>query len=102
MKRLIEATVRVGFVTACRRAGAPTSFEPSGRKATTEGVVRAPSAFVITTGEPPSITQTTEFVVPRSMPMILLLLMIGPRVQDPCQHRAGPKALSSKELSRNR
>ncbi len=76
MKRLIEAIVRVGFVTAWRFAGAPTSLDPSERKATTEGVVRAPSAFVTTTGAPPSMTETTEFVVPRSMPMILLLLMV--------------------------
>ncbi len=50
MKRLIEAIVRVGLVTAWRLAGAPTSFAPSGWKATTEGVVRPPSALGITTG----------------------------------------------------
>jgi hypothetical protein len=27
----------------------------------------------MTTGSPPSITATTEFVVPRSMPIILLM-----------------------------
>ena len=32
--------------------------------------MRPPSSFVMTTGWPPSITATTEFVVPRSMPMI--------------------------------
>ena len=42
---------------------------------TTEGVVRDPSALVMTTASPPSITATTEFVVPRSMPMIFFLLM---------------------------
>src|SRR4029077_5236339 len=41
---------------------------------TTEGVVRAPSWFGITTDSPPCITATTELVVPRSMPIILLLL----------------------------
>ena len=35
------------------------------------GVVRPPSAFGITTGSPPSMTATTELVVPRSMPITL-------------------------------
>ena len=37
--------------------------------ATTEGVVRAPSAFAITIGSPFSIVATHEFVVPRSIPI---------------------------------
>jgi hypothetical protein len=37
------------------------------------GVVRPPLALVMTTGLPPSITATTEFVVPKSIPMILLI-----------------------------
>src|SRR5690606_1835368 len=41
--------------------------------ATTDGVVRAPSAFSMTLGFLPSMTATHEFVVPRSMPMILLM-----------------------------
>jgi hypothetical protein len=40
-------------------------------KATTEGVVRAPSELGMTTGSPPSITATHELVVPKSIPMIL-------------------------------
>jgi hypothetical protein len=39
--------------------------------ATTDGVVRDPSAFGITTGSPASKTLTTEFVVPRSIPTAL-------------------------------
>jgi hypothetical protein len=35
---------------------------------TTEGVVRAPSLLGMTTGSPASRTETTELVVPRSMP----------------------------------
>ena len=35
------------------------------------GMVRPPSADGMTVGSPPSMTATTEFVVPRSMPMIL-------------------------------
>jgi len=45
-------------------------------KATTEGVVQPPSALAITTGLSPSMTATTEFVVPRSMPMVLLNLVL--------------------------
>jgi hypothetical protein len=43
MKRLIEEIVRVGFVTAWRRAGSPTSTSPLSVKATTLGVSRLPS-----------------------------------------------------------
>ena len=42
-------------------------------KPTTDGVVRAPSAFAMTTGSPPSITATQLLVVPKSIPMILLI-----------------------------
>src|SRR6516162_8053478 len=54
---------------AWRRAIWPTSRWPSLVNATTDGVVRPPSSFAITLGSPPSMTATTEFVVPRSMPM---------------------------------
>ena len=36
-----------------------------------EGVVRLPSLLGMTTGSPPSITATHEFVVPRSIPITL-------------------------------
>ena len=42
-----------------------------------EGIVRPPSADAMTVGSPPSITATTEFVVPRSMPMILPIVVSG-------------------------
>ena len=71
MKRLIEKTVFSGFVTCWRFAGAPTSRWPSFVNATTDGVVRPPSAFGITVGSPPSITAMHEFVVPRSIPITL-------------------------------
>jgi hypothetical protein len=45
-------------------------------KATMEGVVLAPSAFAITVGLPPSMTATQLFVVPRSIPMILLIIFL--------------------------
>src|SRR6266481_2363980 len=69
MKRLIEKTVFSGFVMPCRFATWPTRISPSFAKPTTEGVRRLPSWFAITVGLPPSTTATTEFVVPRSMPI---------------------------------
>src|SRR5262245_42741034 len=71
MKRLIEKMVWRGLVTACRLATWPTRRSPSFVKPTTDGVVRPPSALGMTTGSPPSMTATTELVVPRSMPMTL-------------------------------
>src|SRR6266478_6485981 len=65
-----------GLVTDWRLATWPTRRLPSFANATTEGVVRPPSEFVITVGSPPSMTATTEFVVPRSIPIILLILRI--------------------------
>ena len=69
MNRLMENTVFSGFVIACRLATWPTRISPSFVKPTTEGVSRLPSWFGITVGLPPSMTATTEFVVPRSMPI---------------------------------
>ena len=68
MWRLTDRMVRSTLVTAWRLATSPTSTSPFLAKATTDGVVREPSALVMTVGSPPSRTQTTEFVVPRSMP----------------------------------
>src|SRR3954462_7602955 len=73
MKRLIEKTVFAGFVTAWRLATVPTRRSPPCVKATTDGVVRPPSAFSMTVGSPPSRTAMHEFVVPRSMPMVLAM-----------------------------
>src|SRR6267143_10730 len=87
MNRLIEYTVFSGFVTACRFATCPTSRSPVLVIATTDGVVRAPSWLGITTGSPPCITATTEFVVPRSIPIILLIAAIPP---EPFCHFRSP------------
>jgi hypothetical protein len=64
-----------GLVTACRLAGWPTRRSPSSVKATIDGVVRMPSAFSMTFGVLPSMTATQEFVVPRSMPMTLPIVL---------------------------
>src|ERR1700731_456157 len=73
MKRLIEKIVFCGFVTAWRLATVPTSRSPEAVKATTDGVVRPPSAFSMTVGSPPSRAAMHEFVVPRSMPMVFAM-----------------------------
>src|SRR4051812_10379076 len=73
MKRLMEKTVFVGLVTACRLATVPTRRSPLCVKATTDGVVRPPSAFSMTVGSPPSSTAMHEFVVPRSIPMVFAM-----------------------------
>src|SRR5277367_2649714 len=73
IRRLMAKRVLEGLVTAWRLAGWPTRRSPSSRMATTEGVVRAPSAFSITFGVLPSMMATHELVVPRSMPIILLM-----------------------------
>src|SRR5579871_3871432 len=57
------------LVIAWRLATSPTRRSPLLVNATTDGVVRAPSALGMTTGSPPSITATHEFVVPRSIPI---------------------------------
>src|SRR5208283_3790933 len=73
IRRLMAKKVLEGLVTAWRLAGWPTRRSPSSRMATTDGVVRAPSAFSITFGVLPSMIATQELVVPRSMPIILLM-----------------------------
>src|SRR5436309_14064865 len=76
MKRLIEYTVFSGLTAAWRRASCPTRRSPDLVKATTDGVVRPPSAFGMTTGSPASMTATTEFVVPRSMPTVFAIVIL--------------------------
>src|ERR1700722_13969062 len=70
--------VPFGFRIACRRASWPTRRSPWEVKATTDGVVRAPSAFGITVGLPPSLTAITELVVPRSIPTALAIVASSP------------------------
>src|SRR6478672_5926785 len=68
MWRLTERMVRSTLVTAWRLAISPTSTSPFLLNATTDGVVRPPSAFAMMVGSPPSRTATAELVVPRSIP----------------------------------
>ena len=63
----------LGLVTACLLAGSPTNLSPSFVKPTTDGVVLPPSGLGITVGSPPSITATQELVVPKSIPITLLI-----------------------------
>src|SRR6188474_2463331 len=91
MKRLIEKTVLVGLVIAWRLATWPTSRSPVFVNATTEGVVRVPSEFEITTGSPPSITATHELVVPRSIPMVLPIVPPMAKRGEAC---ASPRPLA--------
>src|SRR5215467_14530800 len=60
--------VPFGFKIACRRASCPTRRSPASVNATTDGVVRDPSALGITVGFPASVAAITELVVPRSIP----------------------------------
>src|SRR3954462_327215 len=60
--------VRSTLGTAWRLATSPPRTSPFFAEATTLGVVRLPSALAMTMGSPPSSTETTEFVVPRSIP----------------------------------
>ena len=74
ISRLMAKKVLVGLVTAWRLGGLADealAVVLDGHHGL--GVVRAPSAFSTTLGALPSITATHEFVVPRSMPMILLI-----------------------------
>src|SRR3989304_3952856 len=74
--RLICMTVFSGFRTACRFAGSPTRM-PSFVNATTDGNIFPPyvlpSALGMMRGVPASMYAPSEFVVPRSMPMILAI-----------------------------
>src|SRR6185295_5768553 len=84
MWRFTDRIVRSGLVMAWRLATSPTRTSPVFENATTEGVVRAPSALGITEGSPASSTATTELVVPRSMPTALDMgcsLLIGQLVR---------------------
>ena len=62
-----------GLVTRCLCATLPTRRSPFLVTATTDGVVRSPSALVITSGLPATMYAKALLVVPRSIPIILLI-----------------------------
>src|SRR3954451_6415885 len=93
VSRLTDRTVRSTLVTACRLATSPVSTSPFLANATTDGVVRDPSALAITVGSPPSNTETTELVVPRSMPTARAIPGSFPRYVLRRFSRAEPTAL---------
>src|SRR4051794_18274123 len=76
MNRFADEIVPFGFRIAWRRASWPTRRSPCSVNATTEGVVRDPSELGITTGWPPSTVAITEFVVPRSIPTALAIIVL--------------------------
>src|SRR6478735_3698305 len=86
--RFTERIVRSGFVIAWRLATSPTRTSPVLENATTDGVVREPSALGITTGSPASRVETTELVVPRSMPTALAMC-VPPWNSAPLGGRSG-------------
>src|ERR1700761_2903532 len=92
MNRLAEEIVPFGFRIACRRAICPTRRSPCGVKATTEGVVRDPSAFGITVGWPSTVAAITELVVPRSMPTATAIAASCFDPRPAADGRRGPRA----------
>src|ERR1700712_3235949 len=85
MCRLTLRMVRSTFVTAWFLADWPTRTSPFLANATTDGVVRDPSEFAMTSGSPPGRVATAELVVPRSIPTaramwVLLLMLDGAEV----------------------
>src|ERR1700753_2497549 len=85
---------------ACRRASWPTRRSPCGVKATTDGVVRDPSALGITLGLPASVAAMTELVVPRSIPTATAIsyLRHAGRIQG--HTRAGRSVAGDLDLAR--
>ena len=78
----MEKIVLSGLVTAWRRATIPTMRSPVlGLTATTEGKSRPPSALGITVGSPACITAAQQLVVPKSMPIILLIVCCFLRIE---------------------
>src|SRR4051812_3738850 len=102
MWRFTERMVRSMLVTACRLATSPTSTSPFLAKATTLGVVREPSEFAMTSGSPPDNTETTELVVPRSIPTARDMGITPFDVFNDRRHGASTHWSLSKELSRGR
>src|SRR6202049_562704 len=89
-RRLIAKNVFSGLVTAWRFADWPTRRSPDSVNATIDGVVRAPSLFSMTLAALPSMTATHEFVVPRSIPITLLMKPSCQKQDQTARIGAGP------------
>jgi hypothetical protein len=76
MNLFIEKTVCCGFVTCWCLAICPTNLSFLSVKPTTEGVSREPLELMSTLGAEPSITAQTEFVVPKSIPIIFAIFQL--------------------------
>src|SRR5690554_1344887 len=76
MNLLIEETVFSALVTIWFLAGCPTSLSPFAVYPTIEGVVLCPSEFWMTVASPFSMTATHELVVPKSIPIILPMVLL--------------------------
>jgi hypothetical protein len=72
---LTELIVRSVFVTACLFAASPTKRSPLLENATTLGVVMLPVLEGIITGLSFSTTETQLLVVPKSIPITLLIII---------------------------
>ncbi len=77
IKRFMQQNVFSGLVIAWRFAGNPTKRSPAAVIATIEGVVLPPSWFSTTFASLPSVIATHEFVVPKSIPIILVTCGFG-------------------------
>src|SRR5207302_316335 len=75
---------------AWRLAIWPTRRSPFSVNPTTDGVVRFPSALAMTTGSPPDMMATQEFVVPRSIPITLPMAFSFP---SPLNHERATNRL---------
>ena len=71
MSRFTEVTTREGSTSFFSIAGQPTNISPSATNQTADGVSLLPSPSDTKIGNPLSMTPTSEWVVPKSIPAII-------------------------------
>ena len=79
IRRLTDSTVRSGAAAAWLRAWRPTMTAPVSSSPTHEGRMASPSSSTME-GCPPEMIATSEFVVPRSMPMMVSVSLALPAI----------------------
>jgi MoxR-like ATPase len=85
VRELPAAANVIDYALRLIRATRPAdSTAPPSVSAMIDGVVRLPSELGITTGSPPSMTATTLFVVPKSIPTVLANLSTSTYIRLPC------------------